>query len=61
VASQLKAIVGLELPIDVLVGKWKLSQNRPAEDIDGVIAGLRAIGDQGSLELAHAVEDARPA
>jgi transcriptional regulator len=45
----------------VLLGKWKLSQNRPADDIDGVIAGLRAIGDQGSLELAHAVEDARPA
>jgi len=61
VASQLRAIVGLELPIDALFGKWKLSQNRRADDIDGVIAGLRAIGDEGSLELAHAVEDARPA
>jgi transcriptional regulator len=60
VASQLRAIVGLELPIETLLGKWKLSQNRPAADIDGVIAGLQAIGDEGSLELAHAVEDARP-
>jgi transcriptional regulator len=60
VASQLRAIVGLELPIDTLLGKWKLSQNRPAADIDGVIAGLQAIGDEGSLELAHAVDDARP-
>jgi transcriptional regulator len=61
VASQLKGIVGLELPIDALLGKWKLSQNRSAADIDGVIAGLLAIGDDGNIELARAVEDARPA
>jgi len=60
VASQLRAIVGIELPIEKLVGKWKLSQNRPEDDIDGVIAGLRALGDEGSLELAQQVQDARP-
>ena len=60
VASQLRAIVGLELPIEKLVGKWKLSQNRSEEDIDGVIAGLRALGDEGSFELAQAVQEARP-
>jgi len=59
VASQLKSIVGLEIPIDSLVGKWKLSQNRPGEDIDGVVQALRAIGDEGSLELARQVESAR--
>jgi transcriptional regulator len=61
VESQLKAIVGLELPIDTLIGKWKLSQNRPGDDIDGVIRALREIGDEGSLELAREVERARPA
>ncbi|HMD03055.1 MAG TPA: hypothetical protein VKG44_08855, partial [Candidatus Baltobacteraceae bacterium] len=59
VASQLKGIVGLEIPIETLVGKWKLSQNRPGEDIDGVVQALRAIGDEGSLELARQVESAR--
>jgi transcriptional regulator len=60
VASQLKGIVGLELPIETLTGKWKLSQNRSADDIDGVIAALRAIGDEGSIELAREVAQARP-
>jgi len=32
--------------------KFKLSQNRPAADVDGVIAGLRAAGD---LDSAAAV------
>src|SRR5579859_5109470 len=40
VAQMQKAIVGLELDITRLEGKWKMSQNRPAADIDGVIAGL---------------------
>jgi len=59
VQSQLRGIVGIELPIETLVGKWKLSQNRSGADIDGVVDGLRAIGDEGSLELAAEVESAR--
>jgi transcriptional regulator len=38
----LKGIVGLALPITRLEGKWKMSQNRPAEDRAGVVAGLTA-------------------
>jgi hypothetical protein len=38
--QQLKAIVGVELEIDRLEGKWKMSQNRAAADVDGVIRGL---------------------
>ncbi|PKL75296.1 MAG: transcriptional regulator [Candidatus Melainabacteria bacterium HGW-Melainabacteria-1] len=40
IAAQMKAIVGIEIPIDRLEGKWKLSQNRPEADRAGVIAGL---------------------
>lgn len=40
VEKMLRAIVGLELKIDRLVGKLKLSQNRSAADQRGVIAGL---------------------
>lgn len=39
-AAQMQAIVGLEIPIDRIEGKWKLSQNRSATDRAGVIAGL---------------------
>lgn len=42
VASQLKGIVGLEMRIERLEGKWKMSQNRPAEDWPGIVAGLEA-------------------
>jgi transcriptional regulator len=38
--TMLKGIVGLALPIARLEGKWKMSQNRPAEDRAGVVAGL---------------------
>jgi transcriptional regulator len=40
IEKTLRGIVGLELKIDRLVGKWKLSQNRSAADQRGVIAGL---------------------
>ena len=42
VSGQLRAIVGVELIISRIEAKAKLSQNRPAADIDGVIAGLAA-------------------
>jgi transcriptional regulator len=42
VAGMVRAIVGFELTITRLQGKWKMSQNRPAEDRAGVIAGLTA-------------------
>jgi len=48
--------VGVELEITRIEAKVKLSQNRPAADVDGVIAGLRARGDK---ESADAVERAR--
>ena len=38
--GMLKGIVGFAMPITRLGGKWKMSQNRPAEDRVGVVAGL---------------------
>lgn len=52
VAGQLRAIVGIELVISRVEAKFKLSQNRPAVDVEGVIDGLRAAGD---AELADAM------
>ena len=45
IAGQLRAIVGLELVITRIEAKLKLSQNRPAGDIAGVLAGLEEAGD----------------
>jgi transcriptional regulator len=61
-AQLLRAIVGLELRITRLEGKFKLSQNRPAADQQGVLAGLQRQGDAGSAALAEAMRAAlRPA
>jgi transcriptional regulator len=46
VEGQLRAIVGLELLIDRVEAKAKLSQNRSEADVDGVIAGLEADGEE---------------
>ena len=53
-AGQLRAIVGIELAIERIEAKFKLSQNRPAVDVDGVIAGLRAEGDAESAAAVDA-------
>jgi len=44
VDTMLKAIVGFEIEVERLEGKFKLSQNRPAE-IARVVAALEARGD----------------
>jgi transcriptional regulator len=59
VTAMLRGIVGVEIPVARLAGKAKLSQNRPAADVAGVIAGLRADGPSGA-DLAEAVARARP-
>jgi len=42
VQQMLRAIVGIEIPLASLVGKWKVSQNRSAADRDGTAQGLEA-------------------
>jgi transcriptional regulator len=55
VAAQIGAIVGIEIPISRLEGKWKVSQNRPQADREGVVEGLRACGDEASQHMANLV------
>ena len=56
IETQLGAIVGIEVPIAKLVGKWKVSQNRTALDQTGVVRGLRVAGDANAVEMAQAIE-----
>ena len=51
--GMLKAIVGFALPIERLVGKRKLSQNRSAADMAGVRDGLAASADVRDQTLAR--------
>ena len=51
--TMLRAIVGIEIPLTALTGKWKVSQNRPAADRAGVVAGLNAVGQPQSAKLVE--------
>jgi len=51
IQGQLKGIVGFALPITRLQGKWKMSQNRPEADREGVVAGLAAQGEETVAQL----------
>ncbi|MDJ1158127.1 FMN-binding negative transcriptional regulator [Chelatococcus sp. SYSU_G07232] len=55
VAAQLKGIVGIELTITRIEAKWKASQNRPAADRAGVVAGLEREGTAEALAMAAVV------
>ena len=57
VHGQLRAIVGVELRISRVEAKWKLSQNRIAQDRAGVLAGLEAGADASSRGLAAAMRE----
>lgn len=49
----LNAIVGIEIEITSLVGKFKLSQNRPANDYEAVLSELRASKNQELQDMTH--------
>jgi transcriptional regulator len=49
----IKAIVGIELRVTSIEGKWKLSQNRPGSDIAGVISGLESQGPGSAATVAQ--------
>ena len=57
VQRQLRAIVGIEIPIARLEGKWKVSQNRNAADRAGVAKGLSASADTEDHSVAALVSD----
>jgi transcriptional regulator len=49
------AIVGIEMPIARLTGKWKLSQNRSERDRGGVVDGLTREGTESASTMAALV------
>src|SRR5262245_8771337 len=59
IETQLGAIIGIELPITRLIGKWKVSQNRPPHDREGVVEGLRQQGDPAPVTMANLVRESR--
>lgn len=58
VARSMAQIVGFEIPIERLEGKWKLNQNRSAADRKGAIRGLRAGGSPLGVDVARLMEAA---
>ncbi|WP_426663336.1 FMN-binding negative transcriptional regulator [Rhodanobacter aciditrophus] len=52
IEKSLRAIVGIEIGIERIEGKFKLSQNHPERNRRGVIAGLRRRDGDGDTELA---------
>lgn len=56
--KMLEAIVGIEITITRMVGKWKVSQNRSTDDRRGVVQGLRAEQREQSLAVADLVQTA---
>jgi len=53
--TMLRMIVGIEIELSALVGKWKVSQNRSAADRQGVAAGLAALALQAGDAQADAM------
>ena len=53
IEAQMKGIIGVEITITEISGKWKVSQNRPVADRVGVAAGLDKL--QSTTEMAELV------
>jgi transcriptional regulator len=54
--AQLRAIVGIEIPLTRLLGKWKVSQNKSAQDRAGVAQALLAGDQPAAAALARAMK-----
>lgn len=59
-AAMLEAIVGFEIEISRIEGKWKMSQNRLPGDRESLVAALREMSDQNALAVASLVAKSMP-
>lgn len=55
--AQMRGIIGIEIEIAAMMGKWKVSQNRNEADREGVVEGLRKQSDEEAEAMAALVED----
>jgi transcriptional regulator len=60
IENLLGSIVGLEMPISRLSGKWKVSQNRPVSDRQGAIDGLLGRGSEAAAAMAALIQRSDP-
>ena len=54
--ARLAEIVGIEVTVERMVGKWKVSQNRSARDRDNVVQELQKRGEHTISEAMRAVK-----
>jgi len=59
IEGQLRGIVGIEISVERLIGKWKVSQNRPEVDRKGVSRGLKELRKSNAACMADLVDRAR--
>lgn len=52
------AVVGVEMVLERLIGKWKVSQNRSLPDRQGVVDGLVEDGSPGARDMAELIKEA---
>lgn len=58
--KMIAAVVGIEIEITRLTGKWKVSQNQPAENRAGVIEALHSDGGDNATAMAALIEARAP-
>ena len=59
-AGMIRGIIGLDIAVSRLEGKFKLSQNRPAADRPGILAALEARGDDDAVAVARLMRERAP-
>lgn len=52
----IQAVVGIQIEIVSMVGKFKINQNQPAANRKSVVEALKASGDASSMEMANAIQ-----
>ena len=57
IESQLKSIVGFEVAVSRIDGKWKMSQNRPDADRMGVVRGLAERDEPQDAQVSQRVRE----
>lgn len=61
IARLMAGIVGIEMTLSRIEGKWKVSQNQPPQNRAGVIEGLETSGGEAAAAIARLVRERGPA
>ena len=57
VSQLMKNIIGIEVEVTRMEGRWKMSQEKPAGDREGVIAGFKKIGGSVGEAMAETIKE----